>query len=342
MSNMVDQVIAEYKEEESKETKATEQQPAATPAESTQGESQTQDGQQPSEGGTEGSPKTQTPDSSAPDASQQQHTASTPRTAKDYSSFSPQEKAQYAFNRQLAKQKQKYADDVATIREEFRKELDEIKKGMAHKPEDKPKGRLDFGSDDEYIDYLTERRVNAIMAQRDAESAKKAEEQAEKDREAEEIRKNNEAMSEVFNGHVGEYFKDRDPKEYETFKGKVNLALKNGLGEFLDNAPSVKDFIFTMPDGVAVLNEMLTDRNTFIRVMQASVNPMACTVEMMNVAQQARQRAAQQQQQQAMDLQQQQQPQGMPHIGKPGARQGSGVGRRLDSDADIIDFIRGR
>jgi hypothetical protein len=56
----------------------------------------------------------------------------------------------------------------------LKKELEEFK--ASFKKEEPKKTRADFGSDDEYIDYLTEQRVNAIMANRDAEARKKAEE----------------------------------------------------------------------------------------------------------------------------------------------------------------------
>lgn len=344
MSNYVEQIVKETQEHpaetETRQAETSAQETAQPAEQSSPDESRQQSDESQNHAQSDSTDQEQTRPSTPSGDAQQPPSQDTPKTVKDYSSFSKEEKAQFAFGRQLAKQKQKYADSMESFKAEMKKEMDELKKSL--KVEDKPKSRVDFQSDDEYIDYLAERKVNAIMGRRDEEAAKAAEEKAKKDAEAQSLQSVAEETAKTFNANVSEYFKGRDA-EREAFSNKVNLASQNGLGELLDNAPSVKDFVFTMPDGVAVLNEMLNDRNTFIRVMQASVNPMVCTVEMMRIAQEARQRGFKAPQQQQMDLQntqQQAQPQGMPHIGKPGARQGGGTSRPLNSDADIIDFLR--
>lgn len=340
MSNYVDEIIKEQQaapaETQTQTEPQTQPEPAPEPEPSSSEESQRQSGEQQP---PEQQPGQKTQDSQQQGGAPQQPTQDTPKTVKDYSSFSKEQKAEYAFSRQLAKQKQKHADEVAAIKAEFKNEIDEIKKLV--KGEEKPKTRADFETDDEYIDYLTDRKVSARLEAHDAERKKADDEKAAKDAETAEQQKVYEETANRFNDNVTEYFKGRD-SDREAFRAKMKTASDNGLAEILDNAPSVRDFVFTMPDGVAVLNEMLNDRNTFIRVMQASVNPMACTVEMMRVAQEARQRGFTQPQTQQQQGQPEQppQPQGMPHIGKPGARQGGGNTRPLNSDSDIIDFIR--
>ena len=334
----VDEIMKEAQAPEPKiETKA-EPQPESRTAEAAPAPSSDEPQTQP-EGssqpqGVQQQPSEQQPQQqSTPGASQGD---GNPRTAKDYSSFSPEEKAEFAFKRQLAKQKQKHADELKAFQDSVKKELEEFK--ASFKKEEPKKTRADFGSDDEYIDYLTEQRVNAIMANRDAEAKKKADEAAAAEAAKAEDEEYRQSYSNTFRENSQREFST--PESYAAFGAKVQKAVDNGLGEVLDQAPAVRDFVFTNPDGALVLDAMLSSKDNFVRVMNNAGNPTLAIIEMHELAKELRAAKNAQPQQQQMDLQQPQQPRGMPHIGKPGSAAGGAAKGIPQTDADIIKFLR--
>ena len=127
----------------------------------------------------------------------------------------------------------------------MRKEFEEIKN---QKPAEPRKTRIDFKTDDEYFDYLADLKVKGLMAAEQEKEAKTRQEQ-------EAIRKQNEEVSGNFRANCESTFQG---DAYGEFATKVNKALENGLGEILDKAPVIRDFVFTHPDGPRVLNAMLT------------------------------------------------------------------------------------
>jgi hypothetical protein len=84
-----------------------------------------------------------------------------PEQKPDLSQIPPEEKQAHAFRAQLAKQKSKYEQAIEEMKNTVQGRIDELKKTM--KKEEPRKTRKDFDSDDDYIDYLTEQRVNTIM-----------------------------------------------------------------------------------------------------------------------------------------------------------------------------------
>lgn len=77
-------------------------------------------------------------------------------------------------------------------------------------------------------------------------------------------------------------FKDAS---YDDFQAKLKRAVDNGLAEVLDQAPAVRDFVFSQPSGAKVLDAMLNDRDTFLRIMRnADKNPTLATEEMHKLA----------------------------------------------------------
>lgn len=248
---------------------------------------------------------------------------------KDTSSFTKAEKAQYAFRRQLEKQRNKYESQIKEIHDSFQKQFDDFKKELADsKPKEAPKNRNDFDTDDEYISYLVKSQNDAYRKEMEENDAKgRAEKEAVQKAEQEAARQRDE-MTGVFKDNIRKTF--NDDKSFSEFSAKVNRGIENGLGEILDNAPAVRDYIFTNPNGVRVLDRMLSDKETFVRIMSNAGNPIAATIEMHEVA---REIAAGSQQRSAGT---------MPKIGKPGAKTGAGNVGIGGSDRDIIRFLRSR
>lgn len=259
----------------------------------------------------------------------------TPKARPDLSTLTKEEKAQHAFQRQLAKQRDKYENSIRELAGSFQKQFDELKETIGRKPPEPPKTRENFETDDEYIKYLADQRVNDIMGARDAKAKEEAEAKSKADAEEAELRKRNEEQAAFFNSACRQCFSDE--KVYGEFSGRVEKAVRNGFGELLDQAPAVRDFIFSQPSGPKVLDAMLKDRNTFVRVMGAAGNPTVATIEMYELAKELERPA----EQQAAPVEQQvpQAPKGMPHIGKPGAHGGT-TRTTFHSDNDIINFVR--
>ena len=202
------------------------------------------------------------------------------------------------------------------------------------KGEKKPKTRADYPEGEEgdvaYINDLTEAKAKQMMDERDKQAAKDAEERAREAAEnarVEEVRK-------TFSDNVRETFQTEE--SYNDFDRRLKVGMENGLDVVLDGAPMVKDFIFTKKDGPAVLNAMLSSKDTFVRIMSKAADPYDVSVEMFALAKELREQKAKP----AEQTPEPEKPAGMPHVGKPGARQGGSGSQRLESDADVIAFLR--
>ena len=178
----------------------------------------------------------------------------------------PMKRAEFSFKRQLGKQKDKYEKELAEKDKklaEFEKKLADIEKKMA--PKDPVKGRDDFENDDDYIKYLTDMKVKAILAERDEAEAKKQAERDEEARKKEAEQAELRAKQEEWIGHVHEAF-GGDKARSDKFLEKVAYANGHGLGQVLDNCPVAADYLINDPMGPLVFEKILTDRPTFERV----------------------------------------------------------------------------
>ena len=253
-----------------------------------------------------------------------------PQPKPDLSKLTKEEKANHAFQRQLAKAKEKHKAELDAQREELRKEfqsqIDEIKKSVAK--EEPVKTRADFDTDDEFIDYLTQRGVDKRMAQIDADNAKaKAEADAKAKAEAE-VAEQRKQMADYFNTNARNAFGDG----YAEFEQRVQKGVANGLADVLDEAPAVRDYIFSNPNGPAVLNEMLVNKDSFIRVMSLATNPMDAVIECHELAKELSSRKAEPAPAPTPK---------MPSLGKPGAGGSTRTAPDMyHDDASLIDFVR--
>ena len=108
--------------------------------------------------------------------------------------------------------------------------------------------------------------------------------------------------------------------------------MANGLADVLDEAPAVRDYIFSNPNGPAVLNEMLQNKDSFVRVMRLAANPMDAVIECHELARELASRVAEPAPAPAPK---------MPSIGKPGAGGSTRTAPDMyHDDASLIDFVR--
>lgn len=252
----------------------------------------------------------------------------------DLSTLSKEEKAQHAFQRQLAKQRSKYESQIQAMHESFQKQFDDFRNEFKKsQPKEAPKTREDFESDDEYIKYLVKSQNDDYRAELDAKNAKEAEEKAARDREQKEYQERQQALAGTFQDNCRSTFADSE--SYGAFAAKVNKGISNGLGEILDNAPAIRDYIFGNPNGPAVLNEMLSSKESFVRVMRNAGSPMDAVIEMHEIAKEINGKKNAPVEPEASKAR-------MPKLGKPGAKSGGAKTGVFGSDRDIINFIRSR
>lgn len=250
----------------------------------------------------------------------------------DLSKLTKEQKAEHAFQRQLSKQKEKHAQEMEELKKSFQNQFDELKKSLTPKPEPEPmKTRDDFDNDTDFVNYLAMRGVDQRLAEKAEADAKALAEKEKADKEAAELENYKQELLTNFDNNAKREFGDK----IDDFNNKLAVANANNLGGVLAEAPAVRDFIFTHPDGPLLLNEMLSNKESFVYVFSRGNNPedarFACNV----IANEARSRAK------AAPVEPNQPPKVMPNLGKPGA--GSAPSTAPDmwkDDRSLIDFVR--
>ena len=252
-----------------------------------------------------------------------------PQPKPDLSKLTKEQKAEHAFQKQLAKQKAKYESSIDEIKKQLQSQIEDVKKQLeAKKAEEPVKRRDDFETDDEYIGYLTQRGVDQRMAQIDADNAKARAEQEAKEKADAEAAEQQKQVAEYFNTNARNTFGD----QYEEFEKTVQKGVANGLADVLDEAPAVRDYIFSNPNGPAVLNEMLQNKDSFVRVMRLAANPMDAVIECHELARELSTRKAEPVQPSVPK---------MPSLGKPGAGGSTRTAPDMyGDDQSLIDFVR--
>ena len=321
----VDDIIEEEKKAVAQaEPQKEEPKPEEKPSPEPQGEPEEKSEDKPEDKPEGGEPEETTKDENPKEEQ--------PKPKKDLSKFTPEERAEYGFAKRLLRERKKAE---ASAVESLSGKIEALSKTVETlKGEKKPKTRADYPEGEEgdvaYINDLTEAKAKQMMDERDKQAAKDAEERA---REAAENARVKEVRK-TFSDNVRETFQTEE--SYNDFDRRLKVGMENGLDVVLDGAPMVKDFIFTKKDGPAVLNAMLSSKDTFVRIMSKAADPYDVSVEMFALAKELREQKAKP----AEQTHEPEKPAGMPHVGKPGARQGGGGSQRLESDADVIAFLR--
>lgn len=270
----------------------------------------------------------------------------TPAEKKKPSDFSPQERADHAFKRQLAKQREKYEAQLKEQSDKFanlQKQLDELKKAQTPKTVLK---REDFPDDEEFIRALQQEEINKALEARDAKRAEEAQKKAEQDAQAERERQELEQQQQVWIDNVSTAFNGDETRKSNFFK-RVQYCQQRGLGEILDKVPVAADFLMYNPRGPIVFERMLNDRAAFERVFNERVtNPMDIYYELRRLDESiAAEKPAEPQTTQTpppQATQATQTPQTtVPHLGKPGKQSASNAKPDIFTDDDaMLQFLR--
>lgn len=337
-----DELIEKFRQETPEEPRETTQEPPRESPEEPKGTEDTPKPETPPEG-----PETQntdTPPEDRPEEKPEDRPEDKPEdkpdpkpeeTKPDLSTLTKEQKAEHAFKRQLAKQASKYESIINEMSGKFDKvsaELEEIKKAKAD-AEKKPLSRDQFEYDDDYVKALVKQGMDEERAAIRAKEEQEKAEQEKKAKEQEEIQEAQRRAAETFNSNCRAAFQKQE--DYAAFETKLKKGVANGLAEFLDQAPAVRDYIFEQPEGPLVLNEMLTNKDAFVRVMSQGANPMAAFVTMHDMAREIRERPP------VVQPEEQPKPKStMPPIGKPGAKQSGSAADMWNDDEALLNFVR--
>lgn len=325
----LDKALAELAAEKTEETKPTEPKPEETQAEQPTETTEEKPEEKPEE--------TEQPEQPAePTEEKPEDKGEEPKPKKEIPD-DPMKRAEYSFRRQLDKNNKKHADELAARDKEnaeLKARLAEIEKKLD--PNNAIKTRDQFPNDDEFINYLAKRQVDAILAERDAEAKKKADADEESRHKQKEADDEASEQQRVWMDNVHAAFNDE--KREQEFYAKVQYCSQRGLGQILDSCPAAADFLMNHPHGPRVMEKVLNDQQTFRdvfgdgsrRVSQLDVYYALRRVdERMDDAPAAPATPAAP----AKPT--------MPHIGKPGKQAGGGVKPDIYSDPDEMRaFVR--
>jgi hypothetical protein len=183
----------------------------------------------------------------------------------DKSQFSDLEKAEFSFKKQLGKQKQKYESILADQKKAFASLQERLEK-LENPDKYKEKFRENFQTDDEYIDYIVQQRMNKILDEQNEKAMKDREEEAKAEEAREFIDKNietcfttNEARTDYFN--------------------TVKAAFDEGLQELMDKEKYVAEYIMRNPNGPKILYELAKDKEK-VRQIYSQGDPMSRLFEL--------------------------------------------------------------
>lgn len=223
---------------------------------------------------------TETPKTEETVTHTEDNTETEKKPPKDLSGISKEEKAAFAFRRQMAKRESKFEEALKSRDSE----IENLKKAISElqAPKEK-KSRKDFENDDGYIDYLASQRVDAKWAEKEAQAA---EEKAKADREYAEQQEYQARTQESINNFrtaVKDAFTDENQEA--VFKSNVAKAYRSGFAELLDAVPPAKSFLLENgTTGVRVLDKILSDREAFGRVFKPNQDPVSMLIELHAIA----------------------------------------------------------
>ena len=288
-----------------------------------------------------------TPEETTPAATTEETTPpateeTTPTEKKKPSEFTPQERADHAFKRQLAKQKEKYEKELKERDEKFaemQKQLDDLRKQTA--PKTPKKTRDQFKDDEDYLEYLADERAAAklkeLMAERDQKDAETAKQRAEEEERTRAEEAQVVEQRQLFVQNAESAFSGDENRKKEFFSN-VAYAHEHGLGEVLDRAPVAADFLMYNPSGPIVFEKMLSDRTTFDQIFTEynARNPMAMFMTLNGIADSLKSAPSTTQTTPVT-------PKPAVHIGKPGKQTAGVQAPDIFSDDDaMLAYLRNR
>jgi len=183
----------------------------------------------------------------------------------DKSQFSDLEKAEFSFKKQLGKQKQKYESILADQKKAFASLQERLEK-LENPDKYKEKFRENFQTDDEYIDYIVQQRMNKILDEQNEKALKDREEEAKAEEAREFIDKNIETCFTTDEART-DYF------------NTVKAAFDEGLQELMDKEKYVAEYIMRNPNGPRILYELAKDKEK-VRQIYSQGDPMSRLFEL--------------------------------------------------------------
>lgn len=179
--------------------------------------------------------------------------------------FSDLQKAEYSFRKQLGKQKSRYETQLAEQRkafEDLQSRLDKLENPDKYKE----KLRDSFQTDDEYIDYIVQQRMNKIL-----------DEQNEKNKKEMEMDAQDAQFREQIDSNINECFNTKEARD--DYMNVVKRAFDNGLEDIMDREKYVAEYIMKNPKGPKLLYELAKDPNKVKQVYSQS-DPMSRLFEL--------------------------------------------------------------
>lgn len=181
------------------------------------------------------------------------------------SQYSDLEKAEFSFKKQLGKQKQKYESILADQKKAFASLQERLEK-LENPDKYKEKFRENFQTDDEYIDYIVQQRMNKILDEQNEKAMKDREEEAKAEEAREFIDKNIETCFTTDEART-DYF------------NTVKAAFDEGLQELMDKEKYVAEYIMRNPNGPRILYELAKDKEK-VRQIYSQGDPMSRLFEL--------------------------------------------------------------
>ena len=183
----------------------------------------------------------------------------------DKSQYSDLEKAEFSFKKQLGKQKQKYESILADQKKAFASLQERLEK-LENPDKYKEKFRENFQTDDEYIDYIVQQRMNKILDEQNEKAMKDREEEAKAEEAREFIDKNIETCFTTDEART-DYF------------NTVKAAFDEGLQEKKKKKKYVAEYIMRNPNGPRILYELAKDKEK-VRQIYSQGDPMSRLFEL--------------------------------------------------------------
>ena len=183
----------------------------------------------------------------------------------DKTQFSDLEKAEFSFKKQLGKQKQKYESILADQKKAFASLQERLEK-LENPDKYKEKFRENFQTDDEYIDYIVQQRMNKILDEQNEKAMKDREQEARE----EEIR-------ETIDKNIDSCFSTDEAKT--DYYNTVKAAFDEGLQELMDKEKYVAEYIMRNPNGPRILYELAKDKEK-VRQIYSQGDPMSRLFEL--------------------------------------------------------------
>lgn len=170
----------------------------------------------------------------------------TKESKPDLSKISNEDKITHSFKKQISRQKSKYEKILEENNKKFSMLTEELEK-LKNPDKYRPKVRQDFETDDEYIDYLTESRVNNIMSKREKELLEKQEEESNRLRVYEDAKaKSDENIKKQF----------KTDAEYTDYINTVSTAFEKGLDRLIDSDKEIATYLISSEIGPKIVYEL--------------------------------------------------------------------------------------